>query len=161
MSQLKFSSNVIEKCLESKLCDSKVDMLISGVFENDDATLLLELSPADRKNKQARVSIIVDRLIFHQFGNYGKPYSLLNLSIVLQKLIQVVESQHLRVLVLQRVAQLSGELQKSKHGLKVLQKLQKSYPAVMGSTQQSPYQQQPLPYKPQRKYTGGKPYVKY
>ena len=71
LSQLKFSSNVIEKCLESKLCDSKVDMLISGAFENDDATLLLELSQADRKNKQARFSIIVDRLIFHQFGNYG------------------------------------------------------------------------------------------
>jgi hypothetical protein len=48
--------------------------------------------------------------------------------IVLQKIITVIETQSLRALVLQRVSQLSPELSKSKHGQKVLQKLQKTYP---------------------------------
>jgi hypothetical protein len=38
-------------------------------------------------------------------------------------------------MVLQRVYQLSSELQKTKHGLKVLQKLQKTYSSVMSSFQ--------------------------
>ena len=44
LSQLKFSSNVIEKCVESKLIGSSVDMILSGAFERDDATLLAELT---------------------------------------------------------------------------------------------------------------------
>jgi hypothetical protein len=68
--------------------------------------------------------VLVDKLIFHQFGNY-----------VLQKIISVVQSQSLRVMVLQRVYQLSGELQKTKHGMKVLQKLQKTYASIMSSFQ--------------------------
>jgi hypothetical protein len=44
LSQLKFSSNVIEKCLESKLSSSSVDKILTGSFEKDDATLLYELS---------------------------------------------------------------------------------------------------------------------
>jgi hypothetical protein len=51
LSQLKFSSNVIEKCLESKLSGATVDMLLSGSFDKDDATLLLELNQAQRLNK--------------------------------------------------------------------------------------------------------------
>ena len=51
LSQLKFSSNVIEKCLESKLCSSTVDMFLSGSFDKDDATLLVELPPAQRLSK--------------------------------------------------------------------------------------------------------------
>ena len=44
LSLLKFSSNVIEKCLESKLSASTVDMILNGSFERDDATLLAELT---------------------------------------------------------------------------------------------------------------------
>jgi hypothetical protein len=75
-----------------------------------------------RANKQERINLLVDRLIFHQFGNY-----------VLQKIISVVQGHALRVMVLQRIHQLSGELSKTKHGMKVLQKLQKTYSSVMNS----------------------------
>jgi len=43
LSQLKFSSNVIEKCLESKMKDSSVDMILAGSFSQDDITILNEL----------------------------------------------------------------------------------------------------------------------
>jgi hypothetical protein len=33
LSQLKFSSNVIEKCLESKMKGTSVDMILSGSFD--------------------------------------------------------------------------------------------------------------------------------
>jgi hypothetical protein len=65
LSQLKFSSNVIEKCLESKLSASSVDMVLSGSFEKDDATLLRELTHQQRMHKQTRISMLVDKLIFH------------------------------------------------------------------------------------------------
>ena len=71
LSQLKFSSNVIEKCLESMLQKSSVDMILGGTFEKDDATMVAEMSPTQRQNKQLRVNMLVDKLIFHQFGNYG------------------------------------------------------------------------------------------
>jgi hypothetical protein len=89
LSQLKFSSNVIEKCLESKMKSSSIDMILSGAFQQDDATLIQDLSPQNRANKQLRINVLVDKLIFHQFGNY-----------VLQKIISVVQSQSLRVMVL-------------------------------------------------------------
>ncbi len=76
--------------------------------------------------------MLVDKLIFHQFGNY-----------VLQKIISVVQAQSLRAMVLQRVFQLSGELSKTKHGMKVLQKLQKTYSSIMNS-----FSQQAAPVQP-------------
>lgn len=72
LSQLKFSSNVIEKCLESKMKATSVDMILNASFERDDATILQELSQQNRANKQLRINVLVDKLIFHQFGNYGK-----------------------------------------------------------------------------------------
>lgn len=48
----------------------------------------------------------------------------------------MIENQQLRIMLLMRVSQLSCELQKTKHGLKVLQKLQKTYPSVMNSFSQ-------------------------
>jgi Pumilio-family RNA binding repeat len=48
LSQLKFSSNVIEKCLESKLQKSSVDMILNGSFEKDDATMLTEMNHVQR-----------------------------------------------------------------------------------------------------------------
>lgn len=70
-------------------------MILSGAFEKDDATLIRELPPHQRLNKQIRISLLVDKLIFHQFGNYGKRklFFLNFLFIVLQKIIQVAENQ--------------------------------------------------------------------
>lgn len=65
LSQLKFSSNVIEKCLESKLSYASVDKILSASFEKDDATLVYELTAQQRMNKQLRINVLVDKLIFH------------------------------------------------------------------------------------------------
>jgi len=65
LSQLKFSSNVIEKCLESKLSYASVDKILSGPFDKDDATLVYELTSQQRMNKQLRINVLVDKLIFH------------------------------------------------------------------------------------------------
>ena len=59
----------------------------------------------------------MDKLLFHQFGNY-----------VLQKMVEVVPEHELRVGMIERIKQWSEELQKTKHGAKVLMKLQKTYP---------------------------------
>ena len=68
---------------------------------------------------------------------------LLNLSIVLQKMITVVQDNDLRRGILERIKQLSGELQKTKHGAKVLNKLQKQYAQIFNSLPG-----QPLPMVP-------------
>ncbi len=39
LSQLKYSSNVIEKCLDSEKIGSQVDQLFSGTHENEDVTI--------------------------------------------------------------------------------------------------------------------------
>lgn len=77
-SQLKFSSNVIEKCLETKQAGTQVDQIFKGIHIQDDASLVWELG-AQSRNQDLRVKLIVQRLVTHQFGNY-----------VLQKAIHVV-----------------------------------------------------------------------
>jgi hypothetical protein len=93
--------------------NSSIDMILMGAFDNEDQTILHELG-YEAKNRTVRVNFIVDKLIFHQFGNY-----------VLQKIINVVQNNHLRTLILKRLNELSGDLSKTKHGSKVIQKLQK------------------------------------
>jgi len=66
-----------------------------------------------------RVNFIVQRLVTHQFGNY-----------VLQKAISIVTDTELRHQMLESIKLLSGSLLQSKHGQKVLTKLQKQYPHV-------------------------------
>lgn len=99
-----------------------VDMILLGQIIHDDQTVLKDLGYNLSKNRVARINFIVDKLIFHQFGNY-----------VLQKIITIIKSDQLRVIILQRINQLSGDLQRTKHGQKVLQKLQKTYPHVFNS----------------------------
>ncbi|CDW87351.1 UNKNOWN [Stylonychia lemnae] len=125
LSQLKFSSNVIEKCLESRMRNVTVDMILQGSFDQDDQTIVNELGVLQAKNKLARVNYIVDKLIFHQFGNY-----------VLQKIITIAKSEQLRVMMLERIHQLSGELSRTKHGQKVITKLSKMYPQIFNSYNQ-------------------------
>jgi hypothetical protein len=50
--------------------DSSVDMVLMGTFEQDDITILRELGFVNSKNRLFRINFIVDKLIFHQFGNY-------------------------------------------------------------------------------------------
>lgn len=55
----------------------------------------------------------------HQFGNY-----------VLQKAIAIVADAELRTSILESIKLLAGSLASTKHGQKVLTKLQKAYPHV-------------------------------
>ena len=48
-------------------------MILKGIHKEDDRTILKELGK-QALVKQVRLSFIVDQLLFHQFGNYGKSY---------------------------------------------------------------------------------------
>lgn len=122
LSQLKFSSNVIEKCLESKQSFSQIDKILMGTFPEDDISIIKDLGHK-ASDITLRVSFIVSKLVFHQFGNY-----------VLQKMISVIGDDSLRKEVLIKIKSVQNSLILTKHGPKVLQKLQKTYPNIfMGS----------------------------
>jgi len=130
LSQLKFSSNVIEKCLETKQAVYQIDQIFKGTHFWDDQALVRELGFQSR-NRLPRVNTIIQRLVTHQFGNY-----------VLQKAIAIVADPELKTQMLEAIQLLSGSLSQTKHGQKVLNKLQKSYPhifvgAVMGGSKQT------------------------
>lgn len=59
------------------------------------------------------------RLVNHQYGNY-----------VLQRAIALVTDPTLKSQILDSIQLLSGSLSQTKHGQKVLTKLQKAYPHV-------------------------------
>ena len=111
LSQLKFSSNVIEKCLETSQAGVQIDQIFKGTHYWDDQAAARELGYQSR-TRQIRVSFIVQRLVTHQFGNY-----------VLQKAIAIVTDQTLKTEILESIKVLSGSLSQTKHGLKVLTKL--------------------------------------
>lgn len=70
LSQLKFSSNVIEKCLESKQDESQIDKIFMGTQSVDDPEIVRELGHKLAKELKPRVRFLVERLGMHQFGNY-------------------------------------------------------------------------------------------
>lgn len=110
LSQLKFSSNVIEKCLDSERIGPQVDQLFLGTHENEDLTVARCLG-RQSKNKAQRIKFLTQRLMMHSFGNY-----------VLQKAILVV-NPGLRTQILESIQLQSCSLSQTKHGPKVLQKL--------------------------------------
>lgn len=131
LSQLKFSSNVIEVCLESKYATSRnsseahIDKIFKGDFPEDDQQIVKELGDKTKKSKnlKARVHFIVQKLIYNQFGNY-----------VLQKALLIISDDNLKKEILYTIKSLSPSLMQLKHGQKVLQKLQKSYPAIFNTS---------------------------
>lgn len=121
LSQLKFSSNVIEKCLDSNKIGCQVDQLFCGTHENEDITISRCLGK-QAKNKMARLKFLTQRLMLHSFGNY-----------VLQKALLVV-NPGLRNQILESIQLQSSSLVQTKHGPKVLQKLQKQYPHIFNGS---------------------------
>lgn len=72
LSQLKFSSNVIEKCLNSKVNtgaekEQHIDKIFKGTFPQDDKQVVQELGFNTKKSKnlKARVHFIVQSLIYN------------------------------------------------------------------------------------------------
>ena len=120
LSQLKYSSNVIEKCLETSQAAVQVDQILKGTHYWADSTIARELS-FQARNRAIRVTFIVQRLVTHQYGNY-----------VIQKALAIISDQELRQQMLEAVKPLASSLQGTKHGLKVLNRLQKLYPLAFG-----------------------------
>jgi hypothetical protein len=57
LSQLKFSSNVLEKCLESEKIGKQVDQIFKGTHVNEDATIAKSLGKK-AKNQVQRVRFL-------------------------------------------------------------------------------------------------------
>jgi len=49
--------------------ESKAEMILSATFTQEDKTIMRELGPK-ANDLTLRINFIVDKLIFHQFGNY-------------------------------------------------------------------------------------------
>lgn len=111
LSQLKFSSNVIEKCLDQNLQigqESHIEKIFKGGFEKDDYSILTELT-GNKNDLKNRVNFIVQKLIYNQFGNY-----------VLQKALLSIRDSNLKHEILYTIKALQPSLMQLKHGQKVL-----------------------------------------
>ena len=69
LSQLKFSSNVIEKSLECPSAAEQIDKIFKGTHFVDDQDIIRSLGRLSR-NQASRVNYIVQCLAPNQFGNY-------------------------------------------------------------------------------------------
>ena len=69
LSLQKFSSNVIEKNLESSQAASQIEQIFKGTHFVDDQDLVCKLGYQSR-NQATRVNYIVQCLAPHQYGNY-------------------------------------------------------------------------------------------
>jgi hypothetical protein len=70
LSKLKFSSNVIEKCIDSESKTARhITSILQGTHGADDVTLI-KLLGSDSRNQGRRLHTIVDELATHSFGNY-------------------------------------------------------------------------------------------
>lgn len=125
LSQLKFSSNVIEKCLECPQAETQISLILTGKHAVDDRTCERVLG-ANARVSGDRVRFLVQKLALNQFGNY-----------VLQKVINVLAEAPLKTQILESIKLCQSSLSQTKHGPRVLQKLQKTYPNVFGQTQSS------------------------
>lgn len=69
LSQLKFSSNVIEKCLDSCLSEGDepiIEKMFKGTLEEDDQQILKELrASGNHQDLKTRVNFIVQKLIYN------------------------------------------------------------------------------------------------
>ncbi len=68
LSKLKFSSNVIEKCLELEQSQRIIELILKGESCQEDKTLIRLLGPAG--DCLSRLKVIVEHLANDQFGNY-------------------------------------------------------------------------------------------
>ena len=113
LSQLKFSSNVIEKCLDANLGSGQephIEKIFKGTFPSDDYQIIHEMG--HNRDMKQRVNFIVQKLIYNQFGNY-----------VLQKALASIIDNELKTTILWTIKSLQPSLMQLKHGQKVLQKL--------------------------------------
>lgn len=118
LSQMKFSSNVIEKCLETSQAPKQIADIFNGTHFWDDQMLMRELGPHSR-DRNVRINYLVERLVTHLFGNY-----------VLQRVIGIVQDTELKNAILESILALNDQLLQTNHGQKVMQKLAKQFPQI-------------------------------
>jgi hypothetical protein len=109
LSQLKFSSNVIEKCLDSCLSDCAephIEKIFKGTYLHDDHQIINELSLiGNLKDIKSRVNFIVQKLIYNQYGNY-----------VIQRVLLKIKDNSLKNEILYCIRALQPSLMQIKHG---------------------------------------------
>lgn len=109
LSQLKFSSNVIEKCLDSCLSygeEPQIEKVFKGTLGHDDVQITSELGLMGGCNDmKTRVNFIVQKLIYNQYGNY-----------VIQKILVKVRDNSLKNEILYTIKDLQPSLMQFKHG---------------------------------------------
>jgi len=95
---MKFSSNVIEKCLETQQASEQIAQIFKGTHFWDDRMLVRDLRDKSR-DQRVRIGYIVTKLVTHIFGNY-----------VLQRVINLVTDQQLKHEILESIAALQDQL---------------------------------------------------
>lgn len=65
--------------MESKQTSKQIDFILRGTYEQDDISLLRDLGATQSKVTTLRLEYLVNKLIFHQFGNYGRTLAILTL----------------------------------------------------------------------------------
>lgn len=121
LARLKFSSNVIEKCLENELSHREIENLLTSE-SLEERTILNQLGPF--VSTQARVNFIVDSLAFDLFGNY-----------VLQKLLQVKLESSVKFLILQAITDRREALSATVSGQKLVSRVRAQHPGHFGKNE--------------------------
>ena len=115
LSKLKFSSNVIEKCLENELSHADIESFLKGEIE--DQTILAVLGPMSQPRE--RIQVVVDTLAWDLYGNY-----------VLQKIMSLKIDNNVKTRILEEIKNRQTALGTTIHGQKMLQKLRGTYPSL-------------------------------
>ena len=97
-----------------KISEPHIDKIFKGTFPEDDVQIVKEFGKNSKlsKNINMRVSFIVQKLVFNEYGNY-----------VLQRALSVMGCENLRNEILLTIKSLSPSLMQIKHGQRVIRKL--------------------------------------
>jgi hypothetical protein len=105
LSQLKFSSNVIEKCLELEQSHAHVEKVLKGVTEDQTIKAILGAS----SQLKQRIQVFVNQLAWDSYGNY-----------VLQKVLNLKLDHALKQCILEEIRDRQGALNQTVCGQKML-----------------------------------------
>ena len=97
-----------------KITEPHIDKIFKGTFAEDDIQIIKEFGKNSKqsKNINMRVSFIVQKLVFNEYGNY-----------VLQRALSVMGCENLRNEILFTIKSLMPSLMQIKHGQRVIKKL--------------------------------------
>ena len=129
LSKLKFSSNVIEKCLESEQSYNHIELLLKGEHKREDLTLINMIG--FDSNPIERLQFIVEHLASDSFGNY-----------VLQKILSVKIDAVVKTRMLEEIRNRQAVVGATVAGQKLLSKLRTQNPAIFNAASSVAQKQQ-------------------